>query len=397
VSVIKVNKIENTSTADGGVAIDVDGHVTIDGQQLPTAGPLSNRNLIINGAMNVAQRGTSSTPTGGGYFTVDRFSIRNQNSYMGDIAPTYAQVEEAPAGFKYSQKVTIGTGTNPTSNDNLWLQQTIEGNNCSHLGFGTASAQTFTLSFWVRASIAGDYDLVFKNGGESRHYVTQYTIDTANTWEYKTITVNGDTSGTWATDNGVGLQIYWVITISSTSTFATSTLDAWGNGDIRGSTTCTALAATTGATFQITGVQVEVGTKSTPFEHRSYGDELQRCMRYFQIIDGTTAGGALTFGNGCTRAANNTHIQIPLGIALRDKPALSVTNTIRMTFAGSIVTSSADSPTLGGIAPSVHTDGTNFNVTLNYNGDVGYTTTANTGGIVLMLNTPGTVRLDSEL
>ena len=284
-SKIKVNRLENTSTANGGIDIDTDGHVQFDGLQMPTAGALSNRNLIMNGAMQVAQRGTSATPTGGGYFTVDRFSFRNQNNYMNDVASTYAQVEEAPAGFKYSQKVTIGTGTNPTSTDNLWLQQSIEGNNCSHLGFGTASAQTFTLSFWVRASIAGDYDLVFQNGGQNRYYVTQYTIDTANTWEYKTITVSGDTSGTWTTDNGLGLAVYFVFTISSTSSFATSTLDTWGTGDFRGSTTCTALGATTGATFQITGVQLEVGSKATPFEHESYAQTLAKCQRYRYQID----------------------------------------------------------------------------------------------------------------
>ena len=302
-SKIKVNRLENTSTANGGIDIDTDGHVQFDGLQMPTAGALSNRNLIINGAMQVAQRGTSDTPTSGGYFTVDRFSIRNQNNYMGDVAPTYAQVEEAPAGFKYSQKVTIGTGTNPTSTDNLWFQQSIEGNNCSHLGFGTASAQTFTLSFWVRASIAGDYDLVFQNGGQNRYYVTQYTIDTANTWEYKTITVSGDTSGTWATDNGLGLAVYFVFTQSSTSSFATSTLDTWGTGDFRGSTTCTALGATTGATFQITGVQLEVGSKATPFEHRSFHDEQLRCMRYFQHFGSTNDGGFMNFANWGADAA----------------------------------------------------------------------------------------------
>jgi|TARA_B100000073_G_C23688767_1_gene555567 hypothetical protein len=370
-SKIRVNRIENNSTANGGIDIDTSGHVKVDKLQMPTAGPLSNRSLVINGAMQVAQRGTSSTPTIGGYYTVDRFSIRNQNSYIGDVAPTYAQVEEAPAGFKYSQKVTIGTGTNPTGNDNLWLQQAIEGNNCSHLGFGTASAQTVTLSFWVRASVQGNYDVFFQNNARDRHYISQYSVSAANTWEYKTITIPGDTTGTWLTDSGLGMYVGFVSTIASGSSFATSTLNAWGSGDKRGSTTCTALGTTTGATFQITGVQLEVGEQATPFEHRSFGDELARCQRYHQKILGTSAFTLYSVGRCASGNTTNARFQIFLKQTMRSVPTLSTSGNFTVTGGSSVTGFSLTHSTAETVQLSVTTSGMTAGscVLLNGNND----------------------------
>jgi hypothetical protein len=177
-------------------------------------------------------------------------------------------------------KVTIGTGASPSSGDGgNYFSYVAEGQDSSYLKWGSSSAKTVTLSFWVKCSIAGAFSIMIGNNALSRSYPTSYTINSANTWEYKTITVTGDTSGTWPTDNTGGLRVMW--DWGNGSNFK-GTANAWASADYRGGATGgTALCATSGATWQITGVQMEVGPQSTPFEHELVGVTLHKCQRYY--------------------------------------------------------------------------------------------------------------------
>jgi len=235
------------------------------------------RNRIINGDMRIDQRnaGASVTFDGTNKFVTDRFY-----GFSNVGTTTSQQSTTAPTGFNNSLLVTQSTGGSVVSSSYLALNHRIEGFNFADLGWGSASAKTITLSFWVRSSITGTFSVAFINSAANRSYVTNYSISAADTWEQKTITIAGDTSGTWVTNNGIGVMIVW--NLGYGSNYTTSTLDAWAASAKYGSTiTTTSFASTTGATFYITGVQVEEGTVATPFEHRPYGIELALCQRYY--------------------------------------------------------------------------------------------------------------------
>lgn len=238
------------------------------------------KNRIINGAMTISQyNGTSSvTPTTDTY-VIDRFkAVRSQNNLSfqqnaGSVTP--------PAGFTNYLGITATTGATIGGPDYWYLAQFIEGFNTADLNWGTANAKTVTLSFWVRASVTGSYSVGFHNNAEDRAYLTTYTISAANTWEYKTITLTGDTTGTWVgAGNGKGIGIFFNLGVGSV--FGTSTTNSWIAGWNPGLTTGVQFAANAGATFYITGVQLEVGTSATNFEYRAYGTELALCQRYYQ-------------------------------------------------------------------------------------------------------------------
>ena len=284
-STIRANKYENTSTSDGGISIDNSGHVTVDGQQLPTAGALSNRNLIINGAMRVAQRGTSKTGlTDGnsGYYTVDRFQWLEQGTPA--YVQTMSQSTDSPVGFSNSLKLETTTAdaslTDLKANAITYI---VEGQDLQSLAYGTTSAKSFTLSFWVKSSVTGTYVIWLYNVDQTKSCTQSHTIDTANTWEYKTITVAGDTSSGFDNDNNGSLYVRWVLSAGPDFTSGTAST-TWISGNVNADKYVGQTANMTGAvgnTWQMTGVQLEVGEKATPFEHRSYGDELARCQRYF--------------------------------------------------------------------------------------------------------------------
>jgi hypothetical protein len=281
-STIKVNKIENTATADGGIAIDASGHVQIDGQQLPTAGALSNRNLIINGDMRIDQRnaGASVTPSSGTTYTVDRwFYFANQASKFtvqqnaGSVTP--------PTGFKKYLGFTVAAAVTVSAGDYFLTAHRIEGFNVEELEWGTSNAQSVTISFWVRSSLTGSFGASIQNGASNRSYPFSYSISAANTWEHKTVTIPGDTSGTWETGNSGSVTLWLGLGVGST---LSGTAGSWSGSDFRSVTGATSVVGTSAATFYITGVQLEVGEKATSFEHRSYGDELAMCQRYFQFV-----------------------------------------------------------------------------------------------------------------
>ena len=242
-------------------------------------GALSNRNMIINGGMVIDQRNGGASVTGSASaakFAADRFSLFANTT--GTI--TIQQVSDAPDGFANSNKVTCtSAATSDSSATRVQLYHAIEGHNIANLAFGSSSAKAITLSFWVKASNTGTYGGSFVNGATNRSYPYQYTISASNTWEYKIITISGDTTGTWATDNTTGMYVFWSLGIGSNFE---GTANQWNGAFDIGPPSSFSLKDNLNATLQITGVQLEVGDTATPFEHRSYSDELQRCQRYFE-------------------------------------------------------------------------------------------------------------------
>jgi hypothetical protein len=253
---------------------------------------LTNRNLIINGAMQVAQRGTSETgvTTSGYKQAPDRFVFGL--SSLGTW--TISQSTDAPDGFSNSYKIECtAADASPAPSNYFIFQQRFEGQNLQHLKYGTSSAQSLTLSFWVKSNKIGTYIAeFFQPSGTSRHINKAYTINSANTWEHKSITVVGDTSGVIDNNSGIGLYVIWWI--GAGSDYNSGTLQtSWGigNGQDRAVGNVN-LADTIGNDWQITGVQLEVGDTATPFEHRSFGDELARCQRYFYNYIRNTGGNS---------------------------------------------------------------------------------------------------------
>ena len=237
------------------------------------------RNRLINGDMRIDQRNAGAAVTYATQgFVVDRFSVEKQN--LSTLVATAQQVSDAPSGFVYSLKTTVTTAeASGVSSAFIGADQRIEGFNFADMAFGTASAQSFTLSFWVKSSVTGTYPVSFFNAGVNRAYLATYSISSANTWEYKTITVAGDTSGTWNTTNGIGLGFQFGLGGGSNSE---GTAGSWGSTYKSRTSACVNLNATLNATWQITGVQLEAGSVATPFERRPYGTELSLCERYFE-------------------------------------------------------------------------------------------------------------------
>jgi hypothetical protein len=234
------------------------------------------QNRIINGAMVIDQRnaGASVTPTNFQY-TLDRwcFEVR-QTSKL-----TTQQSTTSTAGFKNSLLITSSSAYSVIATDRFNLEQYIEGYNIADLNWGSANAQTVTISFWVRSSLTGTFAGSVQNGSQNRSYIFNYTINNANTFEYKTVTIAGDTSGTWATDNSAGLILNFALGTGSTYQ---GTANAWTGSNVQSTAGAVSLVGTNGATFYITGVQLEVGSTATSFDYLDYGRSLIQCQRYYQ-------------------------------------------------------------------------------------------------------------------
>ena len=324
-STIKVNRIENTSTTDGGVSIDVDGHVTIDGQQLPTAGPLSNRNLIINGAMQVAQRGTTGTQTQyGGYPTCDRWHVQLDNASQSTFTK---ETSGGPDGFTNFFKWNVDSAdASVAAASNVYLDQRLEGFDLQRLAYGTSAAKPLTISFYVKGSRTGTYVLELDNRNSSRHVGQTYTIDAADTWEYKTITFPADTTGTFNDDNGESLRIKWWLqagTNFTTGTLPTSWAAQSNVNNAAGQSIN--LHDTAGSNWNITGVQLEVGSKATPFEHESYSQTLAKCMRYYQRLGNEKY---VTVGSGVQASITDSRIMVNILYPMRDGPTINYSNLV---------------------------------------------------------------------
>jgi len=232
------------------------------------------RNRIINGDMRIAQRGTAAVTTSNA-FPVDRFRIPNGT----DGAFSAQQDSSAPTGFINSLKYTVTTAdTNLTTVQTTGIVHPIEGTNIADFGWGTANARTVTLSFWVRSSLTGTFSGSLRNGNVTRSYPFTYSISVADTWEYKTVIITGDTSGTWTTDTSAGLYIFFSC---GGGPDTTGTAGSWASANYSTATGTVSVIGTLNATFYVTGVQLETGSVATPFERRPYGTELMLCQRYY--------------------------------------------------------------------------------------------------------------------
>jgi len=275
-SSISVNTITDAS---GGTTTSINGYT-------PTASNMAGRNRIINGDMRIDQRNAGASvniyPTGYVLYGVDRWVFNTTTTY--DNKGTSQQVNVAPSGFSKSLGITVATAVTPSASDFNTIEHRIEGYNVADLGFGTAEAQPVTVSFWVRSSVTGAFGGHLANSARNRRYPFSYTINSANTFEKKTITISGDTTGTWASDNTRSMIL--VFSFGSGSTYNNGTANAWTADSVIEPTGSTNLWATSGATFYITGVQLEAGSVATPFEHRQYGQELALCQRYYQKVSG---------------------------------------------------------------------------------------------------------------
>ena len=278
------------------------------------------KNMIINGAMQVAQRGTSSTSDG--YATVDRFFTYKESCEQ--LAVTQTQSSTSPDGFASSYKLDVTTAESAIeANDQYEIVTRFEGQDLQHLQHNSSGAKSVTLSFWVRSSKTGTYCVALYKRDTTRNITSTYTISSVNTWEKKTVTFVGDTSGAIDNDNARSLDISWKLLIGSNFTGTAST--TWGSTtDARSADGHTATwGSSTSDDFYLTGVQLELGSTATDFEHRSYGEELALCQRYYQAVEG--AGGAYEWdGLYANGAGAGLGINFPFPVEMRASPTLTV-------------------------------------------------------------------------
>jgi hypothetical protein len=279
-STLNVTNLKNPSAASPALVLAADGSATAQLSSI-NGGPLAGtRNRIINGDMRIDQRngGASVTlATGISIYTIDRFQAYYSQASKYSIQRNAGSVTP-PSGFTNYLGATSLSAYSVTSTDYNFVNQIIEGFNVADFDWGTANAKTVSLSFWVRSSLTGAFSGSMRNANSTRSYVFSYTISAANTWEYKTVVIPGDTTGTWQNTNQAGISLSFCVGSGSSRL---GTAGSWQNADLDGSTGTTSVVATNGATFYITGVQLEAGTVATPFERRSFGQELALCQRYY--------------------------------------------------------------------------------------------------------------------
>jgi hypothetical protein len=276
-STLKTTNLQNASAASPAFVLAADGSATANLSSL-NGGPIAgSRNRIINGDMRIDQRNAGASVTPSNSYTLDRWVGYNTQASKFTIQQNAGSVTP-PTGFTQYLGVTSSSAYSITASDYFTISQLIEGFNVSDLGFGTAAAKTITLSFWVRSSLTGTFGGCLNNNVD-RSYPFTYTILAANTWEQKAITIAGDTAGTWVSTNAAAFGVHFGLGVGST---ASGSAGSWVAGGLLSATGATSVVGTNGATFYITGVQLEPGTVATPFERRSYGAELALCQRYYE-------------------------------------------------------------------------------------------------------------------
>jgi hypothetical protein len=293
---------------------------------LGTPQPYNFKNRIINGAMVISQRnGTSSFAQTNGAYNLDRwygFSFTGGATTGKYTVQQNAGSVTPPVGFKSYLGVTASTATSTSATDIYALSQPIEGYNIADLGWGTADAKTVTLSFWVRSSATGTFGGALKGG---QNYPFTYTISSANTWEQKSVTVAGSTSGTWQSTNSSGVEVVFGLQVGTTYT---ATAGSWTASAIYSATGCVNLLNNSGATFYITGVQLEQGVTATTFDYRAYGTELALCQRYFQsCVIGTNENGTSGYVFGYNSASSSWASTYQLPVIMRGTPTITKIGT----------------------------------------------------------------------
>ena len=320
-SEIKVNSIKGVAASTAALTINnTDGTCTAN-----ITNNLSNRRLTINGAMTIAQRGTSSTSSG--FYTVDRFKITNTGT---DESPTQAQVDVASgttpytSGFRKALKVTNGNQTGGAgAADFIWIQHIIEAQNIATSGWNyTSSSSNITLSFWIKSSVAQDFKGYLRSrDGTNYEYPFATGSLSADTWTKVTKTIPGNSNITINNDNEAGLEINLFPFLGTDRTDSGVTENAWATYNSAGRTkdNTSTWYTTNDATLEITGVQLEVGSVATDFEHRSFGDELLKCQRYYQEV---VNGNSQTLGIGHSYSSTEIDVVIPFKTTMRSTPSL---------------------------------------------------------------------------
>ena len=326
-STLKVDAIRHNSATSDAITTSADGTCTARITGMTGGGGLSHRNIIVNGAMNVAQRGVSSTSTGFG--SVDRFQI----SYSGtDEAPTQAQASVASGttpyslGFRKSFKITNGNQTSGAgATDHIQTIYTVEDQDLANSGWNyTSSSSYVTLSFYIKSSIAQNfYFYLQSDNGSQYRYVMETGSLSADTWTKVTKTIPGNSNIVLNSDNGVGMYLVYSL-FDGTDRTGSRPLNAWAALDNTSRTPdqTSTWYTTNDSTWEITGVQLEVGDTATSFEHRSHGEEFARCQRYYQQYVNISAVGYVP-DNG---SRSYSHA-VPLPVAMRAGPTMSITNT----------------------------------------------------------------------
>jgi hypothetical protein len=295
------------------------GVIFSDSSSLPAASsPYVLKNRIINGDMRIDQRnaGASVTPTVTNTYTLDRWNEELTQASKFSIQQNAGSVTP-PAGFTNYLGVTSLSSYSILSTDFFTIEQKIEGYNVADLAWGTANAKTITLSFWVRSSLTGTFGGALSNSAYNRSYPFTYTISTANTWTQISVTIVGDTSGTWLTTNGIGMYVFFGLGAGSTQS---QTAGAWVGVGCVSATGAVSVVGTNGATFYITGVQLEQNTSATPFERRLYNQELANCQRYYYQL---VRGDSIYFATAWQYTASQLYAVIPFPVTMRSAPTLS--------------------------------------------------------------------------
>ncbi len=290
-----------------------------DGTVQPSAAV--GKNLIINGDMRINQRGNYSTTVNSTSVTpaIDRWLGRGKGSAgVFNILAT----DEVSNGFTNHVVLDVTTASTPSGTDSYRFQQMIEGYNIARLNWGTANAKSITLSFWAKSTLTGTFGGSVANGDYNRFNPFSYTISAANTWEYKTVTIAGDTSGTWRTDNNLGLRLNFSLGAGSSRL---GTAGTWTSSVLEGVTGQTNHIATNGSNLRITGVQVEEGTSATDFEHLQYGQQMQLCQRYFYSLGGAAFYEFFAHGMYVNTAVVLLRVELP--VKMRSAPTLATTGT----------------------------------------------------------------------
>jgi hypothetical protein len=309
------------------IAISGTTGITLDGQ-FNSASSMGFKNRIINGAMVIDQRNAGASYSAiDSTYGLDRWKLASWDG-SSQVTGKYTVIQSStvPTGFSTSMLITSSAATTIGAGAIYWVGQMIEGYNTADLDFGKATANSITVSFWVRSSLTGTFGGAIANSAHNRSYPFSYTINSANTFEYKTVTITGDTSGTWLTTNGIGIRIFF--NLGSGTTYQ-GTANAWSGSQLTSVTGTTSLLATNGATLYITGVQLEKGSTATSFDYRTYGTELALCQRYFQKSYNTTEAVGLTTTTGEVRwvaatAAGEAAPTIMLPVTLRVSPTLTL-------------------------------------------------------------------------